>query len=87
MPGVAVQTLDVAGGQQLAGGAPRLKHNGRMVVTVGDPVQPHGSGAHAAPVMVEGNPRCRVNGRPICRAGHLASCGHPTTGRPHLTLT
>ena len=87
MPGVAVETLDSAGGTQLAGGAPRLKHNGQMVVTLGDPVQSHGAGLHGAPVMVEANLHCRINGRPICRAGHQANCGHPTTGRPHLTLT
>ena len=47
-----------------------------------DPVTGHGNGPHAGPVMAEGSPWMKINGTPVCREGHLASCGHPSTGRP-----
>jgi uncharacterized Zn-binding protein involved in type VI secretion len=88
MPGVAVETLDFAGGRQLGGGGAGFRVVGRVVVVIGDPVLPHGSGAHGGmPVMVTGQARFRINGIPICREGDLASCGHPTTGRPKFRVS
>jgi hypothetical protein len=89
MPGIAVRGKDKAGGEQ----GKTIKHPrfrvklvgddspGDPVITVGDLLHSHGDTPHSEPVMVEGESRFRVNGDPVCRAGHIASCGDPTTGR------
>lgn len=35
-------------------------------------------------VMVQGSPNVYIEGIKVCRAGDLASCGHPTTGSPNV---
>lgn len=80
MPGVARQTVDSAGGAQLAGGQAFVRIDGHLVVLLGDPVAAHGIAPHAAPVMAQGSTFVRINGVPVCLAGHLASCGHASTG-------
>lgn len=87
MPGIARKNLDSAGGTQLAGGQDFVRVEGELVVLLGDPVQGHGTGTHAAPVMAEGSPFARINGIPVCRAGHLASCGHASTGSASMRLS
>ena len=79
--GITVKTLDIAGGRQLNGGQSFFNVDAALVVLLGDPVEPHGPGIHAAPKMVEGSSWMDLNGTPVCREGHLASCGHKTTGR------
>lgn len=86
MFGIAVVTDDSAGGMQLGGGQDFVTVDDRIVVVRGDPVQGHGVLVHASPVMAEGSSFVTINGIPVCRAGHLASCGHPSTGRGWLTL-
>lgn len=82
MPGVAVKTLDAAGGQHLAGGQNFVEVEGQLVVVLGDPVLPHGPPPHAPmPVMAQGSDWLTIDGVPVCRQGHLASCGHASTGR------
>lgn len=81
MAGIAVKALDTAGGAQLAGGQSFVTVAGALVVVLGDPVTPHGLPPHASPVMAEGCAWLTIAGIPVCREGHLASCGHPTTGR------
>lgn len=82
MPGIAVKALDSAGGAQLAGGQDWVTVEGERVVVLGDPVEPHGPPPHSPePVMVQGSDWFTIDGIPVCRAGHLASCGHPSTGR------
>jgi uncharacterized Zn-binding protein involved in type VI secretion len=59
------------------------------VGVVGSPVEAHDpcwvpSPPHCAAVMAEGNPRIRIGSIPICFEGHLASCGHPATGRDKI---
>lgn len=84
--GIAVKGLDHAGGAQLAGAAPWYRVDGQAVVVQGNPVAGHGNAPHGAPVMVEGESWFRVAGVPVCRAGHVASCGHVTTGRSRFRL-
>jgi len=60
--------------------------DGQRVVLLGDPIMPHGLGKHGAPVMAEGSDWLSLNGTPACREGHLASCGHPSTGRPWFRI-
>lgn len=86
MPGVAVKANDSAGGAQIAGGQTYVRAEGQLIVVLGDPVTPHGIFPHAAPVMAEGSGFVRINGIPVCREGHVASCGHPTTGRAWIRI-
>lgn len=82
MPGIACVGVDSAGGTQLGLQAPKFRVRGNPVVVVGDKVAPHGAPPHSPlPVMVQGTGKFRVGGIPVCREGHLASCGHATTGR------
>lgn len=87
MHGVARKTADIAGGQQLNGGQDFVRVDGLLVVLLGDPVQPHGLGEHASPEMAQGSPFVAIGGIPVCRQGHLASCGHATTGSDYVRLS
>jgi uncharacterized Zn-binding protein involved in type VI secretion len=79
--GIARKTTDTAGGgRQLAGGQPFCRVQGQLWVLIGDPVQSHGVGVHNSPVMNQGSGFIKINGIPVCREGHLASCGHASTG-------
>lgn len=88
MPGIAVKAVDTAGGAQIAGGQSKFFVRGQLAVVLGDPVTPHGPGLphSAAPVMVEATANFTIGGIPVCREGHKASCGHPTTGRPFFSI-
>ena len=88
MHGIARQTEDTAGGPQLNGGQDFVRIDGLHVVLVGDPVTPHpGGGLHAGPHMAEGSPFVRISGIAVCRQGHLADCGHATTGSDFVRLS
>lgn len=80
MPGIARVGVDSAGGIILGGGQSTLYVNGALAAVVGDSVTPHGPGAHAAAVMVEGSPTLFAEGKAVCRAGDAASCGHTASG-------
>lgn len=85
--GIARKTLDSAGGTQLAGGQSFVTVDAQLVVLLGDPVEPHGPPPHSpSPVMAEGSSFVTINGVPVCREGHLASCGHASTGAAWFTL-
>lgn len=83
MPGITVKGLDIAGGVQLGGGQSFVRVAGALVVVLGDPVTPHPPlPPHTgAPIMAQGCDWLTINGIPVCREGHQASCGHATTGR------
>jgi len=87
--GIAVKDEDVAGGIQIAGNQNFVKIDGKLVVVKGDPVTPHPSFLphSGAPYMAEGTSWFRINGIPVCREGHKANCGHPTTGRTWIRIT
>lgn len=84
--GVAVRGLDAAGGAHRAETAPWYRVEGQPVAVVGDSVDGHGDGVHAAPIMTEGEAWFRVAGLPVCREGNPASCGHVTSGRASFRL-
>lgn len=86
--GVALKSVDFAGGAQIAGGQTKVKMGGLLFVLLGDPVEPHPPfPPHTTnPVMAQGSARFKIAGVPVCREGHLASCGHATTGRPRLRI-
>ena len=82
MTGIAVVGQDKAGGIHLGGGQTFVTVGGSLVVLLGDKVTPHGKKKHMAPVMVQGTSWYRINGIPVVHAGHEATCGHVSSGRP-----
>lgn len=84
--GITVKGMDSAGGAQLAGGQSGWKVDGQDIVLQGDSVVGHGLPPHAGPTMAQGSSWMTINGVPVVRQGHLATCGHPATGRPWFTL-
>ena len=88
MPGITVEGEDAAGGAQLAGGQGFVTVNGRLVVVLNDPVETHPPfPPHtASPFMAEGCAWFTINGKPVCREGHAANCGHTTTGRAWVQI-
>lgn len=87
MHGIARKDVDTAGGVQLGGGQDFVTVEGHLWVLLGDPVAGHGEGAHAGPVMAQGSSFVRIGGVPVCREGHLASCGHATTGSASMRIS
>jgi uncharacterized Zn-binding protein involved in type VI secretion len=79
MGGVSITTKDSAGGI-INPKQTWFKIDGSPATIVGCPIVPHGPGLHAGPKMAEGAPWFTIDGIPICRQGHKANCGHPTTG-------
>lgn len=67
MPGIAVKSLDSAGGAQLAGGQDFATVEGELVVLLGDPVTPHGPPPHGPvpPTMAQGCDWLTINGVPV----------------------
>ena len=61
-----VNGLPVALGPAVIGGAP----------VPGDPIVDHGDGPHSSAKLVQGSPKLRCEGRPVCVVGHAASCSH-----------
>jgi Uncharacterized conserved protein len=84
--GIAVGMEDIAGGQQLAGGQNTFFVRGKLAVVKGDPVMPHGEPPHDMPIMIEASDKFFIQGKPVCREGDHASCGHTTTGRPFFLI-
>ncbi|MEP3246257.1 MAG: hypothetical protein ABJN40_05580 [Sneathiella sp.] len=84
--GVAVDALDSAGGAQISQANPWYRLDGKNIVVIGDGVAGHGDGEHGGPVMAEGESWYKVNGIAVSRAGHLATCGHATSGRSWYRL-
>ena len=86
--GIAVKGKDTAGGTQLGGGQSFFTVEGAPVVLQGDPVAGHDPmvGPHVAPSMAQGSSWMTLNGVPVVRAGHAASCGHTSTGRGWWTI-
>ncbi len=87
MHGIARIDQDTAGGILLGALQNFVRVEGTLWAVLGDPVAGHGDGIHAGPVMGEGSPFIRINGIPVCRAGHQASCGHPATGSALMRIS
>lgn len=77
MPNVCVYG-DNAGGSILATATNVFIH-GKKVALKGDPVTPHGGGAHGGAVMVGASSKVFVNGKGVVRTDDAASCGHTAT--------
>lgn len=87
MHGIARINQDTAGGVIVGALQDFVIVEGTLWAVLNDPVQPHGSGLHAGPVMAQGSPFIRIAGIPVCREGHLANCGHPATGSAAMRIS
>ena len=86
--GAAARPIDTAGAPHMSGAIDWFKVEGNEIVVLGDLVTPHLTAVHAKPpAMAQASPWFRVGGIPVCRAGHLAECGHATTGRMWFKLS
>ena len=86
MPQVSLDARDTAGGTLRAAGQSIVRCDGALVIVLGDPVDPHGTGAHASAIMAEGNPTVKIEGKEVVRAGHVATCGDACTGSASLIV-
>ena len=87
MSGVCRVGLDTAGGTivgMLQDGT--VFANGKNISVDSDPVQGHGSGAHAGPVMIASS-TVYINGKMVCKQGNLATCGHPASGSSDVYIS
>lgn len=80
MPGVARVIADSAQGPILGPGAPTVFVNNQPASVINDAVTPHGNAPHSSPVMVQASRTVYADGKPVCREGDAASCGHVATG-------
>lgn len=87
MPGIARVGTDSAGGIILGGGQSFVRVQGDLWAVLGDAVAGHGLPPHAGPTMAEGSQFVRINGIPVCRAGHAATCGHTATGSGSMRIS
>lgn len=87
MHGIARVGLDSAGGTILGGGQGFVTVEGALWAVLGDAVAGHGLVPHDAPVMAAGSSFIRINGIPVCREGHAASCGHTATGSATMRIS
>lgn len=85
MPNVAVCNISSAGGT-IRPTQTQVRWNGQPVAVVGCPVDGHGQTPHNNPRMVQGSGVMRINGVPVCLAGHKASCDHQANGVPGFTV-
>lgn len=87
--GIAVKTLDSAGGPHLAGGQDWFLVEDKEVVIFGDHVTPHAPPIlpHTTPIMNQDSSSwMELDGVPVIREGHKANCLHQSTGRPWFTI-
>ena len=85
MPGVCRVGVDVTGGTIIGvvqNGT--VFANGSLVSVNNDPVQGHGVGPHAGPVMIAGSKNVFVNGILVCNEGDFATCGHAASGSSNV---
>ena len=81
MTGVSRIGIDTAGSTILGPGGFNVKVNGFPCSTLGDDVAAHGPPIpHNSAKMVTASQTVFANGKPVVRAGDLASCGHTATG-------
>lgn len=75
MSGV-IRNIDIAGGLLIATQS-TVKANGNNIIRNGDPVTGHGSGVHAAAIMIAVSNNVFIGGVAVCKVGNVATCVHP----------
>ena len=86
MPGAARVGIDAAGDVIAGPGVPSVLVDGAPVSVIGDKVNGHGRRKHSDPVMETGSPTVSAGGKPVCRAGDTATCGHATSGSATVSI-
>ncbi len=91
MFGVARQAMDTAAGVQIGARQGFVTVQGVLWMVLGDVnaahlpfIPPHLPGPDA---MAQGSSFITINGIPVCRQGHSAGCGHPTTGADFMKIS
>ncbi len=87
MHGISRVGQDIAGGVIVGALQGFVSVEGSLWAVLGDPVAGHGQGVHAGPVMGQGSSFVRIDGIPVCREGHAATCGHPATGSTSMRIS
>jgi uncharacterized Zn-binding protein involved in type VI secretion len=89
MHGVARRNVDTAAGAQIGVGQTWITVEDQLWIILGDINQPHQPRPHlpGGDNMVQGSSWITIDGIPVCREGHLAGCGHPTTGSQFMFLS
>ena len=80
MPAISRVGVNQAGGIITGPGASTVKAEGARVTLKGDSIAAHGKSPHTAPVMVGASGTVFAEGKPVCRAGDAATCGHNSNG-------
>ena len=76
MPSASKVGESIAGGLVLGPGAPTVLTEASTTSTIGDEIMSHGIGEHSSAEMVEASETVFAEGKPVCRVGDAASCGH-----------
>lgn len=87
MHGISRVGMDSAGGTITGALQDFVTVEGALWAVLGDAVAGHGLPPHAGPVMAEGSSFITINGIPVCREGHAASCGHAATGSGSMKIS
>lgn len=78
MPGIC-RDNDTAGDDLIAS-QETVYADGEKVIVDGDSVKSHGRGSHRSATMIAASDNVFVEGKAVCNAGDLATCGHSATG-------
>lgn len=89
MYGVARRSMDIAAGAQIGANQTFVTVQGMLWMVLGDVNAAHGFPPHipGPDAMAQGSSFVSINGIPVCRQGHLAGCGHPTTGADFMKIS
>lgn len=91
MAGISRVGRDSAGGTITGPGVSSVKVNGATISVKGDSVTPHCPCAdpptphQLSPVMVGSSSTVFAGGKPVCRSGDSASCGHSASGSGNVS--
>lgn len=89
MFGAARRSLDSAAGAQIGANQTFVTIEGQLWIVLGDINAAHGFPPHipGPDAMAQGSSFVSINGIPVCREGHAAGCGHPTSGAGWMKLS
>lgn len=89
MHGVARRNVDTAAGPQIGVQQIWVTVESELWMLLGDVNQPHAPKPHTpgGDNMAQGSSFITIDGIPVCREGHLAGCGHPTTGSRFMFIS
>lgn len=82
MHGAARRSNDTAAGAQVGLNQDFVTVESVHWMVLGDVNAPHGFPPHipGPDAMAQGSSFVTIGGIPVCREGHCAGCGHPTSG-------